>query len=178
MMRSVCLLTVGLASVVALSACIARPSGVSPQPVPAPSSSPGVTATAPGVTATATVPQEPVPTTTETAGPIPAAEGGISEEQDRLIPPGPPSGVQTVLRAGVVEVRWQGTGSDIITHYIIYRRASDLQAWDSIGEAPARDDNRGAYVYQVRAGEEAAPLHYAVAAVDRYGNHSAISAAP
>jgi hypothetical protein len=77
-----------------------------------------------------------------------------------------------------VEVRWQGTGSDIVTHYLIYRRASDLHAWDTIDQVPARGDNQESYVYQVRAAEEGTLMQYAVAAVDRYGNRSTLSSAP
>jgi hypothetical protein len=77
-----------------------------------------------------------------------------------------------------VEVRWQGTGSDIVTHYLIYRRASDLHAWDNIDQVPAQGDNQESYVYRVRAADEGTLLQYAVAAVDRYGNRSTLSSAP
>jgi len=77
-----------------------------------------------------------------------------------------------------VEVRWQGTGSDVVTHYLVYRRASDRHAWEAIGQVPTKIGNQGQYVYQVPVAEDGALVQYAVAAVDRYGNCSTLSSAP
>ena len=48
---------------------------------------------------------------------------GISQEMDALIPPIPPAQLAATRQGQGVLLSWMGTGSDIDTHYGIYRRS-------------------------------------------------------
>lgn len=100
---------------------------------------------------------------------------GISQELDALIPPIPPHEVSVYYHDGITEIEWDGTGSDIITHYVIYRRAIKTEEWIFIGRVDATEINRGTYVYHDSTTGTGVGFEYAVAAVDLYGNESGLT---
>lgn len=120
-----------------------------------------------------TAPQNSYNTPTPTEGEV--GEKGIPIEQDHLIPPIPPHQLQLYRLDGSVELRWQGTGSDIIVHYVIYRRLSNDENWEVIGIISVQDENKGEYTYQYLDNIEAIAYEYAVSAVDHYENESRLS---
>ena len=100
---------------------------------------------------------------------------GIRREDDSAIPPIPPSKVRAVPTDNGIEVHWFGTGSDIITLYLIYRRNSDDQEWSSVGKVTATERNRDEYSF-LDTGIDIDSLYvYVVTAVDHYGNESDLS---
>jgi len=101
--------------------------------------------------------------------------GGITIEQDSLIPPIPPSQVRAILFEGFVELRWQGTGSDIDVQYNIYRRLSNSDYWEEISIVPVKDSNRGEYVFHDDTIESGISYEYAIAALNHYGKESSLS---
>jgi hypothetical protein len=101
--------------------------------------------------------------------------GGISIQQDSLIPPIPPGQVRANLFDGFVELRWQGTGSDIDVHYIIYRRPVNSENWEKISTASVQGRNRGEYIFNDHTIESGVSYEYAIAVVDHYGNESSLS---
>jgi hypothetical protein len=128
--------------------------------------------------ASATPVQQPrgiIPTASATVVPSQGDETGITQEQDSLIPPIPPADVRASQCDGVVEVQWQGTGSDIIIHYVVYRRVSTAEHWVTIGQVVVQDDNQGQHIFYDSVQEKGVIYEYAVAAVDRYGNESSLS---
>lgn len=101
--------------------------------------------------------------------------GGITIEQDSLIPPIPPGQVRAILFESFVELRWQGTGSDIDDQYIVYRRLSNSDYWEEISIVPVKDSNRGEYVFHDDTIESGISYEYAIAALNHYGKESSLS---
>lgn len=99
--------------------------------------------------------------------------GGITEEANRLILPGPPGTVvfesETSPQGEPVSfLTWSGTGDDTISGYNVYKQEKESD-WALIGFAPLRKEdprNRGRYQLRDQAIGEGI---YAVSAVDRYG---------
>lgn len=127
--------------------------------------------------------QEPqaLPTTAPTAAHGTAVstqgeeEDGIPQEQDLFIPPIPPANVRAYKLEEGVELHWQGTGSDIVDHYIIFRRSLNTENWIPTATISVSDDNRGEYIWLDHTLDQGASYEYAVAAVDGYGNESVLS---
>jgi hypothetical protein len=80
-----------------------------------------------------------------------------------------------MLRDGSVELTWQGTGSDILVHYVVYRRPLSVEEWEAVDVVPVKDDNQGEYAWTDTLPEIKEPLLYALTAVDQYGNESQLS---
>ena len=116
---------------------------------------------------------EATPPLSQTVG-APGTEG-IPLDQDRGIPPLQPAGVEAMLRDGSVELTWQGTGSDILVHYVVYRRPLSVEEWEAVDVVPVKDDNQGEYAWTDTLPEIKEPLLYALTAVDQYGNESQLS---
>jgi hypothetical protein len=118
---------------------------------------------------------------------------GISQEMDALIPPIPPAQLTATRSTDGVLLSWFGTGSDIDTHYAVYRRPAGSQAWEALGFVVVQGDNRGDYSYLdasvqaldasvqaldsfTQALDASAPagqsLEYSVTTFDHYGKES------
>lgn len=152
-MRKITLLAIVLLLLVAMGViAVAMPS-----PTPSPTSAPS-----------------PTPAPTATRGDT-GEEGGIRLEEDRGIPPIPPSQVRATPVDGSLEVKWQGTGSDIITHYIVYRRQANEADWEAIATVPAEGRNLGQYILQDTEVKGGVWYVYTVTAVDHYENESTLS---
>jgi hypothetical protein len=111
-------------------------------------------------------------------GPLPTDNnsGGINLTQDSLIPPIPPGHFAVVSTQDCPELNWQGTGSDIIVSYKIYRRQINTEIWNLIATVPMRGDNRGSYTFCDKKIEDPFSLYeYAISAQDHYGNESDLS---
>ena len=111
------------------------------------------------------------PTTIATFTPVP----GIPEEQDRLIPPIPPHDVSAVRNQDYVEISWMGTGVDIDTHYVVYRRSKGSEDWEAIANVLAEGDNTGQYAYQDYSASTVTSPEYAISTFNRYGKESMLS---
>lgn len=120
-----------------------------------------------------TAPQNSDNTPTPTEGEV--GEEGIPIEQDQLIPPIPPHQLQLYRFDESVDLRWQGSGSDIIVHYVIYRKLSNDENWEVIGIISVQDENMGEYTYQDLGTMEGIAYEYAISAVDHYENESRLS---
>ena len=102
--------------------------------------------------------------------------GGINLTQDSLIPPIPPGQFTVVSTRDCPELNWQGTGSDIIVAYKLYRRQISTETWKLIATVPMKGDNRGSYTYCDQTIKDQFFLfEYAISAQDHYGNESEIS---
>jgi hypothetical protein len=103
--------------------------------------------------------------------------GGINLGQDSLIPPIPPGQFTVVSTQDCPELKWQGTGSDIIVSYKIYRRQINTEMWNLIATVPMKGDNRGNYTFCDKTIEYQLPFNYeyAISAQDHYGNESDLS---
>ncbi len=101
--------------------------------------------------------------------------GGIPVEQDSLIPPIPPAQVRANRLDEGIELRWQGTGSDIVIHYVIYRRPLNVEKWEIIGIVPVQNENQGEYMFHDPGPDNWSRYEYAVAVVDLYDNESILS---
>lgn len=112
-------------------------------------------------------------------GPLPADNNsaGINLTQDSRIPPIPPGQFTVVSTQDCPELNWQGTGSDIIVSYKIYRRQINTKIWDLIATVPMIGYNRGSYTFCDKAIEYQLSFNYeyAVSAQDHYGNESELS---
>jgi len=97
---------------------------------------------------------------------------GISQEMDALIPPIPPAQLAATRSASGVLLTWLGTGSDIDTHYAVYRRPAGSETWQALGFVAIQGDNRGAYSYLDALAEAGQSLEYSVTTFDRYGKES------
>jgi len=97
---------------------------------------------------------------------------GISQEMDALIPPIPPAQLSATRQTDGVRLSWMGTGSDIDTHYVIYRRLPGEDAWQTLGFVAIQGDNRGAYSYLDASPEAGQTSEYSVTTFDRYGKES------
>jgi hypothetical protein len=111
---------------------------------------------------------------------------GISQEMDALIPPIPPAQLAATRSADGVLLSWLGTGSDIDTHYAVYRRPAGSDAWQVLGFVAVQGDNRGDYTYldaSVQAldsftqaldasAQTGQSLEYSVTTFDHYGKES------
>lgn len=137
---------------------------------------------------TSTIPATPtqqssqLPTTTlmdNNSGPLPTDNnsGGINLTQDSLIPPIPPGQFTVVSTQDCPELNWQGTGSDIIVSYNIYRRQINTEMWNIIATVPMKGDNRGSYTFCDKTIEYQLSINYeyAISAQDHYGNESGLS---
>ena len=99
--------------------------------------------------------------------------GGITEEADNLILPGPPGTValeRAISSQGdpVSLVTWSGTADDTISGYNTYKKEKE-SGWALIGFVPLRkEDPRNRGRYQFRDTEIGEGL-YAVSAVDMNG---------
>ncbi len=91
---------------------------------------------------------------------------------DALIPPIPPAQLAVIRSAGGVLLSWLGTGSDIDTHYVIYRRLPGEDAWQALGFVATEGDNRGAYSYLDASPDAGQTSEYSVTTFDRYGKES------
>jgi hypothetical protein len=123
--------------------------------------------------------QIPLTTSTENnSGPLPSDNnngGGINIEQDSLIPPIPPAQLTVVSTQDCPELKWQGTGSDIIVSYKIYRRKTNTKTWNLIATVPMIGDNRGGYTFCDKTNDYQLSIYlYAISALDHYGNESAL----
>lgn len=102
---------------------------------------------------------------------------GINLEQDSLIPPIPPSQLTAHFVQDCTELNWQGTGSDIIVFYNIYRRQIDTEMWYLIATVPMEADNRGNYTFcDATTDGHPSSYEYTVSALDHYNTESAFSA--
>jgi hypothetical protein len=102
--------------------------------------------------------------------------GGINLTQDSLIPPIPPGQITVVSTQDCPELQWQGTGSDIIISYKIYRRQINTETWNLIATVPMKGDNRGSYTFCDKTIEDQISFYeYAISAQDHYGNESDLS---
>lgn len=97
---------------------------------------------------------------------------GISQEMDALIPPIPPAQLSATRQDLGILLTWMGTGSDIDTHYNVYRRDTASGEWQVIASVAVLKDNRGAYSYLDLPPESGDAVSYAVSTVDRYGKES------
>lgn len=123
---------------------------------------------------TSTVPATP----TQQSSQLPTAtQGGINLTQDSLIPPIPPDQFTVVSTQDCPELKWQGTGSDIIVSYKIYRRQINTEMWNLIATVPMKGDNRGSYTFCDKTIEYQLSFNYeyAISAQDHYGNESGLS---
>jgi hypothetical protein len=91
---------------------------------------------------------------------------------DALIPPIPPAQLAATRQAEEVLLTWMGTGSDIDTHYVVYRRLSGGEAWDALGFVAVQGDNRGAYSYLDTSPSAGQTSEYSVTTFDHYGKES------
>ena len=121
-------------------------------------------------------------TPTQQSSQIPTAtqpdnnSGGINLGQDSLIPPIPPGQLTVVSTQDCPELKWQGTGSDIIVLYNIYRRQINTETWNLIATVPMKGDNQGSYTFCDKTIEDQLSIYeYAVSAQDHYGNESNLS---
>jgi len=97
---------------------------------------------------------------------------GISQDMDALIPPIPPAQLAATRQAEGVLLSWMGTGSDIDTHYVIYRRLPGEDAWQTLGFVATEGDNRDAYSYLDASAEAGQSQEYSVSTFDQYGKES------
>lgn len=165
-LQLISLFAVLCASLAWLAACSPVPENDTPAALtasPQPSQTPAATLKAPEVT----------PTRSQTVG-APGTEG-IPLEQDQGIPPLQPAGIEARVSDTGVELSWQGTGSDILVHYIVYRRPLSADEWEAVAIVPISENNQGEYVWTDKLPEIIEPLLYALTAVDRYGNESQLS---
>ena len=100
------------------------------------------------------------------------AVAGITEQQDQLILPGPPSDLRLVVPASdsnlPYQLAWHGTRDDTISGYNIYKLDSPKK-WSLIGFMSLRkEDSRNRMEYRFSK-DIAASGTYAVAAVDSRG---------
>ena len=123
--------------------------------------------------------QTPLPTSTDNNSvPLPPDNnnGGINLEQDSLIPPIPPGPLTVVSTQDCPELEWQGTGSDIIVSYKIYRRQINAKIWNLVAVVPMKGDNQGGYIFCDKTiGYQLSFNEYAISAQDHYGNESDLS---
>lgn len=176
-----------------LGACNRSPEPISTvPPTPTQQSSQLLTATQQPiehvVSPTSTQPSSGIPTATQriplttpmddNAGPLPPDNnsGGINLEQDSLIPPIPPGQLTVVSTQDCPQLKWPGTGSDIIVSYKIYRRPLATEIWDLIASVAMEGDNRGSYTFCDKTIEyQPSSYEYAISAQDHYGNESNLS---
>ena len=100
------------------------------------------------------------------------SNNGLNLDQDRFIPPIPPSNIHAKNCKNFFILSWNGTGSDIIKHYIIYRRSLNLKDWHKTSIVLSIDDNRGLYEFEDHNIMKGVIYEYVITAVDRYGNES------
>lgn len=105
--------------------------------------------------------------TGSSARPSPTA-GGITLEDDRQIPPGPPGTVHVSHHDSLHTVTWAGTRDDTILGYQVYRRCphEGWQAVGSLGLLAGDERNQGAYSFQDTF---VLRCEYTVAAIGRDG---------
>ena len=159
-----------------LAACNAEPEERGEEPIPAspaPLPSPTLAPPAPGPTAEISATPTGAAAQEDAAeeGP-PDGEGGITLEEDRLIPELPPTQVQGSLVENEVHLSWLGTGSDRITAYLVYRRPAGATEWELIKEVPVTDENEGAFMVQIALEDLSTVYEYSVSALDLYGKES------
>ena len=111
-------------------------------------------------------------TNTLTTPKLSSGDSGLTEEQDNVILPGPPSNLRLVTLAADSDLQcqlvWNGTRDDTINGYNIYQLSSPGN-WSLIGFITLRKEdsrNRGEYRFSK---DIAASGTYAVAAVDNRG---------
>lgn len=156
-----------------LAACQAAPQNVPPSaPQNAPSQPTQQQQPAPTQTAQGELPELPASgNLSPTLSTTPTTQG-ISQEMDALIPPIPPAQLAAERTSGGILLSWTGTGSDVDTHYAIYRRSPGSEAWEMLGFVAIQGDNRGDYSYLDATAEAGQPLEYSVTTFDRYGKES------
>ena len=135
---------------------------------------------------TASMPTHPVAPSTSDSNPAlqpavsdapadaPPSVGGITADEDALIPAGPPGLVVVSQRDDAHVVQWQGTRDDTILGYQVYRRCLPGE-WTKIAFVEIHDGdnrNKGTYVFE---DEFDADCEYTVAAVGRDGNPGQMS---
>jgi hypothetical protein len=92
--------------------------------------------------------------------------GGLTAEEDAMIPPGPPGTVSVSRENGFYVVQWEGTRDDTVIAYAVYRRCG-AESWTPIARVPVRNPrNEGPHDWKDRMD---ASCEYAVAAVDANG---------
>jgi hypothetical protein len=75
-----------------------------------------------------------------------------------------------------LHLQWAGTGSDVVTDYLLYRRINGDEAWEVVREVPVEGDNRGLYeLCDDTLSATASSVEYALVARDLYGNTSQLS---
>jgi hypothetical protein len=95
-----------------------------------------------------------------------SSAGGLTTEEDAMIPPGPPGIVSVSRENGLSTVRWEGTRDDTVSAYEVYRRCG-AGPWTSVARVPVRNPrNEGPHDWEDRID---ATCEYAVAAVDADG---------
>ncbi|GMR10838.1 MAG: hypothetical protein BMS9Abin28_1662 [Anaerolineae bacterium] len=102
--------------------------------------------------------------------------GGVTLEEDSQRLPFPPSGLLVEwIDSRTLGISWLGTGSDVISHYLILQQTKDSNDWKEAGEVMASGDNieRYDFTHEVEADADVALI--AVVAVDIYGNESPLS---
>jgi hypothetical protein len=111
----------------------------------------------------------PAPTTpAEVVPPSAPPTGGISREEDAMIPPGPPGEVLVARNGDLSVVSWKGTRDDRIRRYQVHRRCDPGDS-DPVGFVPLHPDderNRGEYRFEDRHRPR---CEYTVAAVGASG---------
>jgi fibronectin type 3 domain-containing protein len=116
------------------------------------------------------VEQTLIPVETKTDGNV--GEVGISREEDSRLSPLQPYTLTVKTSDTTIELKWNGTGSDIIQYYQIYRCSPSDGKWQPLAQIAKVGDNLGEYSFvdtQVKKGETYA---YSITAVDIYENES------
>jgi hypothetical protein len=119
--------------------------------------------------------QPPAATAPTGAHPEPTSANGITQEEDRLIPPFAPEPPTIEVSPEGLVIRWRGIGPSDLASYLVYHRPTASDPWTILAEVPPVGDNLGSYSYTVAASDQGDA--FAVVAVDVDGNRSQFSEA-
>ncbi|MCB0211952.1 MAG: hypothetical protein KDJ52_21605 [Anaerolineae bacterium] len=144
--------------------------------LPVPTITEPTSPTAPPTTESLSIITPPAENTSNAAPQDQNTNNGLSLEQDSQIMPIPPGQLSVVSRQDCPDLKWSGTGSDIIVSYKIYRRLINTEIWNLIATVAMEGDNLGNYNFCDKTTEDQFSLYeYAVSAEDHYGNESTLS---
>lgn len=101
---------------------------------------------------------------------------GIDMNQDSLIPPIPPSINGSFIEEDCLVLLWTGTGSDIVTEYLVYSQNEDSEEWSLSASVSIENTNQGSFkvciddiLLDTRCSK------YGIRSRDIYGNLSLLS---
>jgi len=102
------------------------------------------------------------------------AKTGIAREEAAQLIPLHPSQVLVEATAGAIELKWRGTGGDLLK-YEVYRKAYNAEEWQQLTNVATTGDNKRWYEYRDTTIKEDSTYIYGVSAVGIYGKKSLIS---